>query len=58
VTDKPVAVGFGISGFDTAQSVAKVADGVVVGSALVVTAGRGDSLEGLAAEILSGCRKV
>lgn len=57
VTDKPVAVGFGISGFDTAQSVARVADGVVVGSALVVTAGRGDSLEGLAAEILEGCRK-
>ena len=57
VTDKPVAVGFGISGFDTAQSVARVADGVVVGSALVVTAGRGDSLEGLAREILNGCRK-
>ncbi len=57
VTDKPVAVGFGISGFDTAQSVARVADGVVVGSALVVAAGKGESLKGLAREILRGCRK-
>lgn len=57
VTDKPVAVGFGISGFETAQAVAKVADGVVVGSALVTTAGRGESLEPLAREILEGCKK-
>jgi tryptophan synthase alpha chain len=33
--DLPVAVGFGISGPDQARSVAAVADGVVVGSALV-----------------------
>jgi tryptophan synthase alpha chain len=58
VTEKPVAVGFGISGFETAQAVAKVADGVVVGSALVTTAGRGESLEPLAREILEGCRKA
>jgi tryptophan synthase alpha chain len=57
VTDKPVAVGFGISNLETAQSVARVADGVVVGSALVITAGRGESLAGLAREILEGCRK-
>ncbi len=35
VTDKPVAVGFGISDARQARSIAKVADGVIVGSALV-----------------------
>jgi tryptophan synthase alpha chain len=34
-TDLPVAVGFGISNADQARQVAKLADGVVVGSALV-----------------------
>jgi len=35
VTDKPVAVGFGISNPEQARNVAKTADGVIVGSALV-----------------------
>lgn len=35
VTDLPVAVGFGISTADQARQVGKIADGVVVGSALV-----------------------
>ena len=35
VTDLPVAVGFGVSGPSSAAAVAKVADAVVVGSALV-----------------------
>ncbi len=35
VTDLPVGVGFGIKDGDTAQQVAKIADAVVVGSALV-----------------------
>ena len=35
VTDKPVAVGFGISDPKQARAIAKVADGVIVGSALV-----------------------
>lgn len=35
VTDLPVAVGFGISTADQARHVARLADGVVVGSALV-----------------------
>ena len=35
VTDKPVAVGFGISDSGQARVIAKVADGVIVGSALV-----------------------
>ncbi|HVX89577.1 MAG TPA: tryptophan synthase subunit alpha, partial [Gemmatimonadales bacterium] len=33
--DLPVAVGFGISSADQARQVARLADGVVVGSALV-----------------------
>ena len=35
VTDLPIAVGFGISNADQARAVAEIADGVVVGSALV-----------------------
>lgn len=34
-TDKPVAVGFGVSTPDQAREVAKMADGVIVGSAIV-----------------------
>jgi tryptophan synthase alpha chain len=34
-TDKPVAVGFGVSNPDQAKDVAKMADGVIVGSAIV-----------------------
>lgn len=56
-TDKPVAVGFGVSSFETAQAVARVADGVVVGSALVSAAERGQGLPELCQEILRGCAK-
>ena len=35
VTDKPVAVGFGVSDSKQARTIARVADGVIVGSALV-----------------------
>ena len=35
LTDKPVAVGFGVSNAKTAQRVASFADGVIVGSAIV-----------------------
>ena len=40
-TRLPVAVGFGISTAEQARAVARLADGVVVGSALVVTLGSG-----------------
>ena len=56
-TQKPVAVGFGVSNFETAQAVAKVADGVVVGSALVTAAANGEGLAQLCAEIKAGCAK-
>ena len=35
LTDKPICVGFGVSTPDQVKSVAKVADGVIVGSAIV-----------------------
>jgi tryptophan synthase alpha chain len=41
VTDVPIAVGFGISTPEHAAAVAKVADGVVVGSALIDALDRG-----------------
>lgn len=56
-TDLPVAVGFGVSGAATARPVAAVADGVVVGSALIRTIEEGGDLEGLAAEIAGACRR-
>jgi tryptophan synthase alpha chain len=40
VTDLPVCVGFGVSTPEQAASIARLADGVVVGSALVRTAGK------------------
>jgi len=39
VTRKPLAVGFGVSGPETARQVAAVADGVIVGSAVVRRSG-------------------
>lgn len=50
-TDKPIAVGFGVAGPDTAaQVMAWGADGVIVGSALVKALGEASSpAEGLAA---------
>jgi len=47
-TDLPVCVGFGIRTPESCAAVARVADGVVVGSAIVDRIGRGDS----AAEVL------
>lgn len=44
LTDTPVAVGFGVKTPASAAAVAKVADAVVVGSALVDIMGNGDAL--------------
>jgi len=43
-TDLPVIVGFGINTPDKAEAVAKVADGAVVGSAIVARIAAGDSV--------------
>jgi tryptophan synthase alpha chain len=56
-TQTPVAVGFGVADRHTAHAIASVADGVVVGSALVTRVGRGESLEALSREILEGCQR-
>jgi len=43
VSDLPVIVGFGVKTPDAAEAIAGVADGTVVGSAIVERIGRGDS---------------
>ncbi|MCA9835464.1 MAG: tryptophan synthase subunit alpha [Trueperaceae bacterium] len=53
----PVAVGFGVSGFDTAKPIAEVADGVVVGSALIKTIAEGEDLKALSSEIARACQR-
>ncbi|MEW5956964.1 MAG: tryptophan synthase subunit alpha [Chloroflexota bacterium] len=51
-TDKPLAVGFGIGNGAQAQAVGQVADGVIVGSALVKRAGESvDRVRALAEEL-------
>jgi len=57
VSDLPVAVGFGVSNAETARPVAAVADGVVVGSALITAIGDGKDAAGLAQEIAAACAK-
>jgi len=47
-TEQPLCVGFGISSADAARRVAKVADGVIVGSRLVQLMGEPDSLNKIA----------
>ncbi|OWL97929.1 tryptophan synthase subunit alpha [Deinococcus indicus] len=53
----PVAVGFGVNDAQTAQQVARVADGVVVGSAFINAVRNGQDVGALAASIADGCRK-
>lgn len=57
VSDLPVAVGFGVSSAETARPIAAVADGVVVGSALIAAIERGVGVRGLAQEIAVACRR-
>ena len=56
-SDLPVAVGFGVSGKDTARPVAAAADGVVVGSALIRTLAEGGDANALAKEIAEACQR-
>ncbi|MDQ3458747.1 MAG: tryptophan synthase subunit alpha [Deinococcota bacterium] len=57
VSDLPVAVGFGVSSAATARPVAEVADGVVVGSALIAAIDGGEDVAALAGEIALACRR-
>lgn len=56
-TDLPLAVGFGVSDGKTAAEVAAVADGVIVGSAIIARQARDEDLEGFAAELRTGCKR-
>ncbi len=58
MSDLPVAVGFGVSGHDTAKPVADVADGVVVGSALIRSIDEGGDTRALAKEIAEACKRA
>ncbi len=57
VTKLPLAVGFGISTPDQAHEVSKLADGVVVGSAVVRTIEQGGDLEAFARSLRQGIDK-
>jgi tryptophan synthase alpha chain len=52
-TDLPVIVGFGIRTPETAQDIASVADGCVVGSAIVAEIAQGKSTDEVAAYVKS-----
>jgi tryptophan synthase alpha chain len=56
-SDLPVAVGFGVSNAATARPVAAVADGVVVGSALIQAIDEGKNLNMLAEEVARACKR-
>lgn len=63
-TDVPILVGFGISGPEQAAEVARVADGVIVGSAVVrqielaeQTEEKVTAVEQFVAEIVAACRR-
>ena len=58
-TDLPLAVGFGIGNGAQAAAVAQIADGVIVGSALVKAGGEGvDAARRLGAELAAGARGI
>ena len=55
--DLPVAVGFGVGSPASASEVARIADGVVVGSALIRTLSEGGDLDAQAAALAAACRR-
>ncbi len=58
VAHVPLAVGFGISTAEQAQAVAKLADGVIMGSALVSAAGKAENPVKGAGEFVRGIREA
>jgi len=57
-TDKPLAVGFGISTPDQAATVAQVADGVIVGSALIKVVRQAENPSGAAEQFVLGLKNA
>ncbi len=60
-TDLPICVGFGINTPADAEGMARVADGAVVGSAIVSRLGAGDSVEDIlafVAELAAGAHRA
>jgi len=57
-TEKPLAVGFGISTPEQAAAVAEIAEGVIVGSALIKAAGQADDPVESAREFVSSLKDV
>lgn len=57
VSELPVAVGFGVSSGRSARPIAAVADGVVVGSALIRAIEQGEDLRALAQDIALACHR-
>ncbi|MHB0818002.1 tryptophan synthase subunit alpha [Stutzerimonas stutzeri] len=57
-TGLPVAIGFGIRTPEQAAAIARLADGVVVGSALIDHIARASSSEEAVAGVLSHCREL
>ncbi len=56
-TDKPLAVGFGISTPEQAAAVGEIADGVIVGSALIKAAGQADDPANAAKDFVGNLNK-
>ena len=60
-TDLPLAIGFGIGSREQAAAVAEIAEGVIVGTALVKAAGEADGVAAtrqLGAELVAGARRL
>ncbi|WP_205895417.1 geranylgeranylglyceryl/heptaprenylglyceryl phosphate synthase, partial [Metapseudomonas otitidis] len=57
-TDLPVAIGFGIRTAEHAASIARLADGVVVGSALVDQIAKAETAEQAVDGVLTLCKTL
>ncbi|MFH1853749.1 MAG: tryptophan synthase subunit alpha [Candidatus Omnitrophota bacterium] len=58
ITDKPVCVGFGISGPEQVRAVSRVADGVIVGSAIIKVIEENKNKKGLVNEVGKFVRRL
>ena len=58
ITDKPLAIGFGIARPDHARAVARIADGVVVGSALMKLIGKAAQSGDVADQVRAYAREM